>query len=201
MSRGDERLEELLSSGHLSGAAYDRIEARVLARTARKEPRAHARWLPLAAAICGTMALLLVVGRTRQLPSGSGFTAKGEHAAASGGSVELACSSEDRPCRAGDTLMFLVDSGAHSGYLNASAVRLEPPSEERVWFFPTAEGDAPHVALGQGTVVAPQGIRLTAQQRPGLYRVDIWFSESKPERRVPTGLEERVISVRLEIED
>jgi hypothetical protein len=200
MSLDDDRIEELLSKGHLSGAAYDRIEERVLARTAAPRARGRGHWAALAAAVCGAGGLILILSRDIKPVTDAGFRAKGEPAFAGAGSVELACSQEGRACRPGDTLMFLVDSGALSGYMSARAVRLEPPSEERVWFFPTEGGEVPYIAAGQGTVVASQGVRLDREKLAGSYRVDVWFSASKPERRVPPVDEERVVSLRLTLE-
>ncbi|HEY3494490.1 MAG TPA: hypothetical protein VGK73_07385 [Polyangiaceae bacterium] len=200
MSYDDETLEKLLANGHLSGASYDRIEERVMALTARRRPWVSARVLALAAAACGAGALLLLVGRGAPESGTSGFTEKGELGAAHSGSVELACSGEGQPCRAGGTLMFLVDSGVFSGYLSARAERLEPPSREHVWLFPTEGGDSPFVAAGEGMVVASQGVRLSGELSPGSYRVDVWFSRSKPlgHAGVPG---EGAVSVRLKIEE
>jgi hypothetical protein len=199
MSLDDADLERLLARGRLSGAAYDRIEARVFARTStRRGLGRNGRWTLLAAALCGVVALGVAFVRPAREVTSLGFRAKGGPSPAAAGAVELSCSSEGRPCRVGDTLMFLVDSDAVSGYLSASAVRLDPPSEERTLYFPTRSGEAPYVGAGHGTVVASEGVRLTGA---GLYRVEIRFSKSKPER-VPWGEDTTgVLSVPLRIEE
>jgi hypothetical protein len=202
MSHDDETLERLLAKGHLSGAAYDQIEARVMARTAG-EPRPQSRqwWWAFAASACGASALVFALAGSEPPAASSGFTAKGAPAVPGLGSVELACSNDGRPCRRGDTLLFVVDSGLAAGFLSASAVRVEPPSVERIWFFPTSGGEAPFIAAGTGTVVASQGVRIGQDQVPGLYRVDIRFTPEKPTRVVIPEAREGFVSVTLRIED
>jgi hypothetical protein len=108
-----------------------------------------------------------------------GFTAKGA-ADPFAGAVELRCSAE-RACRAGDTLMFLVDTSRVHGYLNASAQRVAPPSPERIRFFPTANGESPHVGAAGGMAVVKQGVRLGPSLGPGLYRIDVrWADAAAP---------------------
>jgi len=199
MSYDDQDLERLLAQGSLSGAAYDRIEASVMRRVVPRDhlsrpTRILAALLPLAAALMG---FALHLGRpSRELTDSAGFTAKGADATLVG-AVDLACSSE-RPCRAGDTLVFVVDTGVVHGYLNASAQRIDPASPERVRFFPTEKGDSPRVEPGAGTLALPQGVRLGPSLGPGLYRVDIWFTDDAPSL-VPR--KRRVIQVELRVEE
>jgi len=196
MSHADEDLERLLAQGHLSGATYDRIEANVLERVAPEPRRRRSPWLcaavlPAAAALGG---LSLFLGRPA--PSAeAGFTPKGS-ATALAGAVELACSAE-RACRVGDTLVFVVDTGVARGYLNASAQRVEPPSAERIRLFPSARGESPRLAAGAGTTVVPEGVRLNGAFGPGVYRIDIWFSDDAPSPEPRGG---RTTSVELRIE-
>jgi hypothetical protein len=179
MQHDDRSLERLLARGHLSGAEYDRIETRVLDRVARPGKPGRGRWLvvaaPVVAAAAG-LALCITGLRAPADPSG-GFTPKGTTVTTIDGAVELVCSGDARPCRVGDTLMFLVDSSVASGYLNATATRIAPPSEERYVLFPSAGGQSPYVASGSGTVVVPQGIRIGAQHGAGLFRVEVSFFE------------------------
>jgi hypothetical protein len=200
MSLDDDSLERLLSGGHLSGAAYDRIEERVLARVTG-EPRAESRrwWWALAAATCSLGALLFAWNASELWPAG--FTAKGDPSAAVEGSVELACASGAGPCRAGETLMFLIDSGQVTGYLSASALRLDSPSAEPVWFFPTASGEAPYIAAGEGMVVASQGVRIGANLPPGRYLVAIRFTPDKPTRSQLSHADDGALKLRLTIEE
>lgn len=199
MSYKDEDLETLLAGGHLSGRAYDRIEARVMERVL---PRPHATrlyWLmaaalPAAAAL-GGVALYMTGSEPEPKPAG-GFTAKGA-ADALAGAVELRCSAE-RACRPGDTLMFLVDTTKVHGYLNASAQRITPPSPERVRFFPTATGESPQVEATGGMTVVKQGVRLGPSLGPGVYRVDVRWTEAGPSTDPSAG---RGTSVELRIEE
>jgi hypothetical protein len=180
MSYDDQDLERLLTNGYLSGASYDRIAANVMQRVLPPPRRPKAAWLRVAllpaAAVLSGLALYLV---TSQGDTGStGFTAKGTSASVAD-AVELTCSA-DRPCRAGDTLVFVVDTTLVHGYLNASARRIAPESSERVRFFPTEKGDSPRVEPGTGTTVVPQGVRLGPSLGPGKYQVDVWFTDDAP---------------------
>jgi hypothetical protein len=132
--------------------------------------------LPAAAAL-GALALELAGGPLAASGPG-GFTAKGASTFPAG-IVELACS-EKRPCRAGDTLLFMVDAAAAHGYLNARAQRIEPASPERIRLFPTEAGASPRVAAGGSSVVASQGVRLGQAFEPGSYRVEVWFTDDAP---------------------
>jgi hypothetical protein len=199
MSHDDLDLERLLARGNLGGATYDRIESNVMQRVSAPTERRRPAWLwaaalPLAAAL-GVLALFF---RTPSEPAtdSAGFTAKGSNASPAGG-VELTCAA-DRPCRAGDTLMFVIDTSAAHGYLNASAQRIEPGSPERIRLFPTEKGESPRVEAGVGTTVVPQGLRLGPAFTPGVYRVDVWFTEAGPS---PHPGEGRPISVELTLDD
>jgi len=198
MAYDDEDLERLLTRGSLGGASYDRIEASVMGRVLPQARRPRSTWLwasvlPVAAAA----GLALYLGTSSETPGDSaGFTAKGGDASLTG-AVELACSS-DRPCRAGDTLVFVVDTGVVHGYLNASAQRIEPESPERVRFFPTEKGDSPRVESGTGTLALSQGVRLGQSLGPGVYRVDIWFTDDAPS---PDRGKGRATSVELRVEE
>ncbi len=181
MRYDDEGLERLLAGGNLSGAQYDRIEAQVMRRVAKPTPlRSIARAMPALALVAGmsAVALRLTSPESPSAEGASGFTAKGAGVESLHGAVELVCSGEPDRCRVEDTLLFVVDSDRASGYLNASVERIEPPSRDRVRLFPTKDGAAPHVEADRGTTVLAQGVRLASLPGPGLYRVDIWFSES-----------------------
>lgn len=208
MRYDEEEVERLLAGGYLSGAQYDRIEARVLRRVASQPARGGIRRvLPdLAAPLGGTAlvvgALALHVGSSEPPAANApSFTAKGAAAAPKQGAVELVCSGAPRACTVDDTLMFVVNTSVASGYLHASAERVEPPSPERIWLFPTEDGESPRVEPGQGTTVVPQGIRLASLPGPGLYRVDIWFSEGKPLAERDRLRAERRLPVLLRIEN
>ena len=192
MPRNDDlELNELLAGGQLSGTEYDAIEANVLERVAprSRSPRVFAVLLPglgLAAAVA-----LWVSASSRQphqpsLDANDAFRAKGGNASGSTlpvGSVELGCAS--RPsgtCRLGDTLMFSINTSVASGYLAAFAQRGAGARGERIWYFPTAGGDAPRLTPGQGTRVVPQGVRLGAPHTPGRYTITVWLSDTAPSR-------------------
>ena len=179
MSFSDDDLEGLLANGHLSGRAYDRIEARVMDRVLPRARPSRLYWLmaaalPAAAALGG---ILLYLSRPAEEsnPSG-GFTAKGAEGPLAG-AVELRCSA-DRGCRTGDTLLFLVDTNRVHGYLNASAQRITPPSPERIRFFPTGSGESPLVEGTGGMKVIEKGVRLGPSFGPGVYRVDVRWTEA-----------------------
>jgi hypothetical protein len=96
--------------------------------------------------------------------------------------------------------MFIVDTGSVAGYLSASAVRVDPPAQERIWFFPTSGGDAPFITAGSGMAVASQGARLARDLAPGLYRVDLRFTPAPPTRALEAASNEGLFSVSLRIE-
>lgn len=195
----DDDLETLLAGGHLSGRAYDRIEARVMERVLPRPRASRFYWvmaaaLPAAAAL-GGVALFMSGPAPEPKPTG-GFMAKGA-ADPLAGAVELRCSAE-RACRAGDTLMFLVDTSRVHGYLNASAQRIAPPSSEQVRFFPTPSGESPEVQALGGMTVVEQGVRLGPSLGPGVYRVDVRWTEAAPSTDPSAG---RGTSVELRIEE
>jgi len=199
MSFDDDDLEGLLANGHLSGRAYDQIEARVMDRVLPRARPSRFYWvmaaaLPAAAAL-GAIALYLNRPAEESKPSG-GFTAKGAEGPLAG-AVELRCSA-DRGCRTGDTLLFLVDTNRAQGYLNASAQRIEPPSSERIRFFPTEGGESPLVEATGGMKVVEKGVRLGASLGPGLYRVDVRWTDGGPSADPSAG---RGTSVELKIDE
>lgn len=198
MSHGDEHLERLLARGNLSGAAYDRIESNVMRRVLPRPRAARAAWLWAAvlAALVALSGLVAYRGADWTATDSAGFTAKGSLAPLSG-AVELTCSAE-RPCRPGDTLMFVVDTSVAHGYLNASAQRVEPRSSERIHFFPTERGESPRIEPGVGTKVVSQGLRLAGAFSPGVYRVDIWFTDDDPS---PHPNEGRLTTLELTVDD
>ena len=179
MSIEDDKLDELLARGHLSGPQYDAVLDRVLARTETREPRrAAGRWLrwtlvPGMAIASGVAAWLLVAR-----PAPEPFAAKGAPTtSAANGALQIGCApAGDHVCRAGSTLMFTVNSALASGSLGAYAERVGDSSRERIWYFPTARGTSPTIARGTGTVVVPDGIRIGAEHPPGHYRVTVWLA-------------------------
>lgn len=199
MSYADEDLERLLAHGHLSGRAYDEIEARVMQSALPRAPVYRVRWtlaaaLPVAAAFAALA--LYLRGPSEGAGSAGGFTVKGGDPALAG-AVELRCSKE-RTCRPGDTLLFLVDTDVVHGYLNASAQRIEPSVTERVRFFPTESGESPRVEPAGGTIVVGKGVRLGKGFGPGLYRVDIRWTDDVPSLDPSAG---RGTSVELRIDE
>lgn len=198
MSDNDDDIEGLLAGGHLSGRAYDQIEARVMERVLYRPQASRFYWvmaaaLPVAAALGGVA--LYMSGRAAEPEPAGGFTAKGAFDPLAG-AVELRCSTE-RACRAGDTLLFLVDTDRVHGYLNASAQRITPPSSERIRFFPTAGGESPRVETGGGMAVVKQGVRLGPSLGPGVYRVDVRWTDAAPSTDPSAG---RGTSVELTID-
>jgi hypothetical protein len=200
MPYADDDIERLLARGNLSGRAYDEIEARVMRAVLPRPRRSNFYWV-LAAAIPAVAALggvALYLGTPTEATSDAGgFTAKGADTSLSG-AVELRCSGEGA-CRAGDKLLFLVDTRVVHGYLNASAQRIEPPSPEKVRFFPTASGESPRLEDSGGMIVVDKAVRLGASLGPGLYRVDVWWTEAAPSADpLPGG---RRTSVELKIDE
>ncbi|HKO51458.1 MAG TPA: hypothetical protein VJV79_27305 [Polyangiaceae bacterium] len=181
MPYDEQDLEQLLAQGHLSGRAYDEIESRVMQRVVPRARVARLYWvlaaaLPAAAAVGGLLFYLGVP--SRESNAGGGFTAKGIDSSFAG-AVELRCSSE-RACRVGDTLLFLVDTGVAHGYLNASAQRISPPSPERIRLFPTESGESPYLEATGGMTVVDKGIRLQKALGPGVYRIDVRWTDAAP---------------------
>lgn len=185
MKDEEARLDQLLAGGSLGGPRYDEIFERVVPRTAGAEagrPRRWRRWwLVMSAALVPAAAAWLVLAR----PKGPPPTPKG--AAGLSGAIELGCGvAAGHVCRAGDTLLFSVNSAVASGYLAAYAERIGDPSSERIWYFPRTGGRAPLVSAGQATVVLPEGIRIGPEHTPGRYRVTAWITQSPPSRAAGT---------------
>jgi hypothetical protein len=199
MSYDDADLERLLARGNLGGPSYDRIESNVMRRVVPRTHRPRAAWLlPAALPAAVTLGVLALFFRTSAdtAPGATGFTAKGSDTSPAGG-VELTCAA-DRPCRGGDTLVFVVDTSIAHGYVNASAQRIAPASPERIHLFPTEKGESPRVEAGVGTTVVQKGLRLGPAFTPGVYRVDVWFTDTGPSSRPGEG---RPISVELTVDD
>lgn len=208
MRYDEEELERLLAGGYLGGAQYDRIESRVMQRVARAPGRRRLSraWAGLALITLG--GLVMVTRSFEFAPGASGFTAKGARVEPAQAAVELVCSDEPpraqgaekergAGCIAESTLIFVVNSDVASGYLSARAERIDPPSHERIWLFPAADGTSPHVAPDRGTTVVPQGIRLASLPGPGVYRVDFWFSDGEPAREERRERSEQYLQLTL----
>lgn len=199
MSFDDDDLERVLANGHLSGRAYDEIEARVMQAVLPRQRPSRFYWvlaaaLPAAAALGG---IVLYLSRpAEETPPAGGFTAKGSEGPLAG-AVELRCSA-DRGCRTGDTLLFLVDTNRVHGYLNASAQRIAPPSSERIRFFPTGSGESPLVEATGGMKVVEKGVRLGPSFGPGVYRVDVRWTKGAPSTDPSAG---QGTSVELKIDE
>jgi hypothetical protein len=183
MPDDDQELERLLAHGHLSGRAYDRIEAEVMQSVVPRAPAARFPRL-LAAALPVTMMLgglaFYLSAPARKASNTGSFTAKGAESPLAG-AVELRCSNE-HACRVGDTLFFLVDTSVAHGYLNASAQRITPPSPERIRFFPTEGGESPRLTTTGGMTVVDKGVRLGKALGPGVYRVYVrWTDAPSPD--------------------
>lgn len=200
MSLDDDELERLLARGHLSGATYDRIESSLMKRVLPQARRPRPAWLRFAVvpAAAALVAFALYLGRSsKDAEEAAGFTAKGAGPSSLAGAVELACAAH-RGCRLGDTLVFVVDTSLAHGYLNASARRVEPKSSELIHFFPAEDGSSPRIEAGTGTIAVPRGVRLGGALTPGVYRVDIWFTDAAPSSHPREG---RSTSVELVVEE
>lgn len=199
MPYADKDLEQLLAHGHLSGRDYDRIESRVMQSVLPRAPVSRLYWV-LAAALPAVMALggfaFYASVPAKEPTHAGGFTAKGANSSLAG-AVELRCSTE-RACRVGDTLLFLVDTDVVHGFLNASAQRIAPPSPERIRFFPTENGESPRLEAAGGTTVVGKGVRLGKSLGPGVYRVDVRWTDAAPSTDPSAG---RGTSVELKIDE
>jgi hypothetical protein len=169
----DPKLDQLLGGGYLGGPAYDRVLKRVLGQTAptRLWQRPSWRLASLSVAAAVSFGAWLLVGK----PGGAHFTPKGS--LATGGSIEIGCAATGaRSCRMGDTLLFTVNSGVSSGYLNAYAECDRDPEHKRIWYFPSAAGHAPFIAPGVGTVALEEGVKIGTEHAMGHCRVTVWLS-------------------------
>jgi hypothetical protein len=163
-----DRLDQLLAEGNLSGAQYDAIERRVLERVVPRPKRS--RWLvaPIAALLAAGVAM------PSTYTSEDDFRAKG--VAGPELAIDVACGDGKQQCRHGDTLLFSVNAAVTQGYFYAYAQREGWAGGERIWYFPTASGQAPRVTSGEGTVILPEGIRLGQEHASGRYRVTAWVA-------------------------
>jgi hypothetical protein len=155
----DEGLDALLGEGRMSGPARDRILDAVLARPARPLWQRVVMWvLPLSTAA----ALVFLMVRPSE------FQARG-----GGGPVlEAACAVE--PCRAGATVLFRAGGADAGGFLAAFAI--PEGVGERIWYFPSLDGECPQVEPSSETQTLPRGVRLGPEQPPGRYRVHLLLS-------------------------
>jgi hypothetical protein len=113
---------------------------------------------------------------------GRDFVARG--GSGKSGAFDVGCASSHRAlCRPGETLMFTVNAAVAHGYLGAYAERLDDRANGRIWYFPGPEGAGPMIDSGGGTIVLPQGIEIGPEQPPGRYRVTIWTSPQRIDRK------------------
>lgn len=172
MGDEEDQLERLLGRGYLSGSRYDEIERRVLARTARPQGVLLRRVVPASIGVASLAAAAVL-----WLRAPSEFTAKGE-VAGGVGVLDVSCNRPDRhQCGSGDTLAFIVNSGAAEGYLGAYAERVGDPSPERIWYFPGTREAGPKIVPAGGTLVLPEGIRIGPEHEAGQYLVTILLSK------------------------
>jgi hypothetical protein len=172
----DDKLDELLARGRLSGRQVDEIWDNVWDRV---EPSTRPRRRPFLRPFFvfgGVLASAAAAWSFFARPAPEHFTPRGEPTVASG-AVSIGCASSGRAvCRTGETLMFSVNGALAHGFLGAYAERIGEPSAERIWYFPNAGGASPAVPTSTGTVVLADGIRIGEEQPPGRYRVTIWTS-------------------------
>jgi hypothetical protein len=71
-------------------------------------------------------------------------------------------------------LLFRVGGAAAGGFLAAWAVPED--GGERIWYFPTLDGEAPSVAPRAETQTLGRGVRLGTEQPPGRYHVHLLLS-------------------------
>jgi hypothetical protein len=171
-------LDDLLSRGSLGGPTYDRILQATLKSTVAADPGRGHWWKMKSVLVPGLLAASsLGIWLSFVRPSGEHLTAKGSIGTASA-TVDVGCApSSTRVCRVGGTLMFTVNAALTSGYLAAYAEPIGTPGHARLWYFPTATGEAPQVGSGSGTIVVPEGITIGPEHRPGRYRVTVVVSQ------------------------
>jgi len=167
-----ERLDQLLSRGHLAGPAAERILEGAL-RDAEIVPQPwYRRRIVLwgSPVLCAAVAALVLVAR----PSPEGMRSKGG-SASTGAIVSVECGGRaPGTCAADDLIMFRVEAVARPGFLGAYA---EPAGGgERVWFFPSADGSAPAVAAGAEPQVLRQAVAARSLS-PGRYQVHVVISD------------------------
>jgi hypothetical protein len=171
MDEEDQRLERLLAHGYLSGSQYDEIERKVLKRSTKPRSMAALAWGVPAGIVGSCLVAFLLIHTPGEAP----FTPKGGAESAIG-VIDVGCGRADHVCKAGDTLMFSVNTAVASGHLGAYAERLGAGKQDRIGYFPTAGGSTPRVARTGGTVVLPEGVRIGPEHTPGRYRVHVWVS-------------------------
>jgi hypothetical protein len=191
LSRHDDReLNQLLARGRLSGAEYDDIEQRVLARAVPKRRRSLWPVVGPAAALAAAFGMSLLPRSPAETAVGreSGFRSKGD-ASRRDGVVSVGCGREmPLLCRLGDTLMFSVGARTRDGYLVAYAEREGDPEVQKIWYFPHAGGTTPRVPAGTNTRVLPEGVRLGTPHVRGRYRITARISDGPLSRSQLEGL-------------
>jgi hypothetical protein len=196
LRREDEQLDRILARGYLGGPRYDEIWARVSKRTVA--PRSAQRWRRFSPALAWAATLggvLLFAGANVDF---SKVRAKGTNTTESPmDAIEVGCSEKgDRVCETGSTLMITVNAAVVSGFVGAYAERIGAPLQDRIWYFPTSEGQMPEVVPGQSTVVLPKGIRIGEEHEPGRYRVTVWIASRLIDRSEVDSLSSGVVRTR-----
>ncbi len=173
-------VERLLAGGLLSGEQHDAIEREVLRQVGEEDaPRRSAGLGWWSGALMSAAAGLLLWFSLREGeapgPASEGPVAKG---AAPGDLWVLEGGCEPRTCRLGDSLVLTLRSD-RGGFVSAYATPLgaDAATREPIWYFPTANGQQPHVRPSAETQVLPVAVRLAPPHEAGQYRVTAWLSD------------------------
>lgn len=163
MTLDDDSLHSLLSRGRMSGAQRERAFEGAL----RRSQRGSRRWGAIAAGVLIPLAagLALFIGTSEgpgTVPAAnSNPVAKGRDEAV------LRATCLGRPageCETGDRLVFEVEGAKTAGYFAAYA---ECASGERIWYFPTAQGDLPKISGEEPRTVIDQAARIGPEHGVG----------------------------------
>lgn len=161
----EDALDAVLTDGRLSGREKDELFARVTASRRMARPARRYLWAAFALAPALGAVLLFV------LPRDEAFRARGGAPVAI---IDYACL-PGPSCTAGGRLVFTVTALGEDALLSAYA---DGPSGERVWFFPTASGEAPHVRAALDRQVVSQGAVL-ADMRAGRWQLHAVLSRAQ----------------------
>ena len=191
----ERRMHRLLARGRLSRPELEVIRESVLdavkrEKKAKRPARVYQLWA--GTALAAAAALLLVVFVPREQGGGGGDVTYEDGELGSRVALEVRCSAGTlSACPASASIVFVVRAagkGRAVGFVSAYA---EPVSGggERVFYLSKEDGSA-ELAMPAGTAGSERAVKLTGAQRPGRYRVHVFFAGR------PLGREEMVAGAR-----
>jgi hypothetical protein len=179
----EESLHSLLAGGKLSGAQRERA----LEGALQQRRHGGGRVVGMLAVVLPAAAALMLFVLGPPAPS-TGKESRGTFIAKGEAGPLLTARCPDRAageCRSGDRLIFEVQGATDPGFFAAYA---DCRARERIWYFPTANGDMPHVSPGAERSILEQAARLGPEHGEGPCTLELFLLPKPASRVTVSGL-------------